>query len=196
MKLFNRTNKKSVTPETRDYLDEFFDLIVDFLTKNNLENKLQGFTDKEITNYETANAIRFPKAYRLFLSFLAKSDLRIFDCQDFSIKGLNDAQEVSKELLEQDNYKLTGNQFAFTQWQGYNFYYLDLEKENPNVELYIEAGCASEDAPPEIHKYGRFTDWLCKKVEISLNLRKQLDGLEIVNLLDELEKIKKAGNTV
>ena len=127
MKLFNRTNKKSITPETRDYLDEFFDLMVDFLTKNNLENKLLGFTDKEITNYETANEISFPKAYRLFLSFLAKSDLRIFDCQDFSIKGLNDAQEVSKELLKQDNYKLNGNQFAFTQWQGYNFYYLDLE---------------------------------------------------------------------
>jgi hypothetical protein len=89
---------------------------------------------------------------------------------------------------------LSENQFAFTQWQGYNFYYLDLEMDNPNVELYIEAGCASEDAPPEIHKYGRFTDWLCKKVEMSLNLRKQLYGLEIDSLLKELNEIKKAGN--
>ncbi len=196
MNLFDKTNRETVDPEGRNYLKEFFELMIHFLTKNNLENKPQGFTNKEITDYETAQSIRFPKAYRLFLAMLAKSDLRIFDCQDFSIEGLKVAQEVSKELLEKDNYKLTKNQFAFTQWQGYNFFYLDLEMDNPDVQLYIEAGCASEDAPPEIHKYGRFTDWLCKNVEISLNLRKRLNGLEIDGLLKELNEIKKAGNDV
>jgi hypothetical protein len=196
MKLFNIKNTRRKLPADSDYLDEFFELIIDFLTNNKLENNPKGFKDKEISNYETSNSIRFPKAYRLFLSMLAKSDLRIFDGQDFSIEGLKDAQEVSKELQEQDKYKLSENQFAFTQWQGYNFYYLDLEMENPNVELYIEAGCASADAPPEIHKYGQFTDWLCKKIEISLNLRRQLEVLEIDSLLNELNEIKKAGNKI
>jgi hypothetical protein len=58
------------------------------------------------------------------------------------------------------------------------------------VELYIQAGCASEESPAEIHKYGQFTDWLCKKIEINLNLRKQLEGLEIEGLLNDLEKIR------
>lgn len=191
MKLFNRKNKRATAHEERDYLDDFYDLLIDFLSKNKLENHPKGFTNKEISKCEMDNSIQFPKAYRLFLSLMAKTDLRIFDRQDFSLKGLKDAQEVSKELLEQDNYKLSANQFAFAQWQGYNFYYLNLEMANPNVELYIEAGGASENASPKIHKYGQFTDWLCKKVEISLGHRKQLDGLEIDSLLKELNEIKK-----
>ncbi len=183
-------------PETKDYLDDFFVLMVDFLIRNKLESNTKGFKEEEIKNYEIENSIKFPKAYRLFLSTLANSDLRIFDCQDYTISGLKYAKEVSEGLLKKDNYKLNEHQFAFTQWQGYNFYYLDLTSDNPNVKLYIEAGCASEDSPPEIHKYGSFTDWLCKNVEISLNLRKQLNGLKIDHLLKELEEVKKAGNNV
>ena len=183
---------KKQNMNTTEYLDKFYDSVLGFLTKNSLEELPQGFCEEEIKNYETKKAIEFPKAYRLFLSLMAKSNLRIFDSQDFTISGLNDAEEVSQELLEKDKHKLGPNQFVFSQWQGYNFYYLDLNSENPDVELYIQAGCAFEGSPAEIYKYGRFTDWLCKKIEISLNLRKRLEGLEIEELLDDLEKIRVA----
>jgi hypothetical protein len=181
---------------TKDHLNEFYSSILEFLTANKLESFPQGFSEEEIRNYENSNAIEFPKAYRLFLSSMAKSDLRIFDNQDYSISGLKDASEVSKELLKKDNYQLSNNQFAFSQWQGYNFFYLDLNSENPNVELYIEAGCAFEGSPPEIHKYGQFSDWLCKMIECSLKLRSQLYGLEIETLLMELEKIRIAASNL
>ncbi len=144
----------------RNYLNEFYSKVIDFLTRNKLEVNIEGYEDLEIKSCEIAYSVQFPKAYRLFLSLMAKSDLRIFDFQDYTLSGINDAQKVSKELLENDDYILGENKFVFAQWQGYNFFYIDLEKDNPNVELYIQAGCASEDAPPEIHKCGEFTNWL------------------------------------
>lgn len=174
----------------KDYLDKFYENIVDFLVANQIENQPCGFSEKEISNYEIEYKISFPKAYRLFLALLAKSDLKIFSFQDFTISGLKGAQEVSQELQVKDNFQLESYQFAFTQWQDYNFFYLDLRSNNPNVELYIQAGCASEESPAEIYKYGSFTDWLCNMIEISLTLRKQLNGLEINQLLTDLEQIK------
>src|SRR5688572_19388438 len=187
----NGTESKKMN--STEYLDKFYDSVLEFLIKNSLESLPRGFSEEEIRNYETKKGIEFPKAYRLFLSLLAKSSLGIFDSQDFTISGLKDAEEVSKELLEKDRHTLSPNQFVFSQWQGYNFYYLDLNSENPNVELYIQAGCAFDGSPAEIYKYGQFTDWLCKKIEISLNLRKRLEGLEIERLLNDLVKIKAVG---
>lgn len=178
----------------KDYIDNFYSLLIKFLTKNNLENYPSGLTEDEIQNYEIQNSIKFPKAFRVFLLLMGNSELLIFDYKNFTIEALEEAQEVSSELLEQDNYSIGENMFAFKQWQGYNFHYIDLKSENPNVTLYIEAGCESEDAPPEIYKYGSFTQWLCQTVETSLELRKELKGLEIKDLIIELKEIEKAGN--
>ncbi len=182
------------SPTNNDYLDQFYSLLLKFLTKNGLEKYTDGYSEDEIDQCQIQYSIEFPKAYKLFLQLMAKSELKIFDCSDFTFSGLSEAQEVSQELLEQDNYSLGENIFAFSQWQGYNFNYFDLKSENPNVGLYIEAGCAHENAPPEIYHYGPFTNWLCNKVEISLGLRNQLEGLKIENLLTDLKAIEKVGS--
>ncbi len=173
-----------------DYLENFYCSILDFLIKNKLEISPEGYSEEEIIRYEKLIGVTFPKAYRLFLFKMAKSKLKIYDHQDFSLSGLNYASEVSKELLELDKNEISPNQFVFAQWQGYNFYHFKLNSENPNVELYIQAGCAFDGSPAEKYNYGPFTDWLCRKIKISLNLRNQLEGLEINSLLIELDKIK------
>ncbi len=147
-----------------DHLNQFYASLSNFLLGNKLETSIKGFEKSEIENCEKNHSILFPEAYRLFLSRMAKTDLRIFDGQDFSISGLKDAHEVSNDLLKQDKTELPDEVFVFTQWQGYNFFYINLDAENPSVNLYIEAGCESENSPHQTLKQPR------KNSALTLNL--------------------------
>lgn len=171
-------------------MEKFYQELIDFLVDNSIEKKVFGFDENEILACEQKYGVKFPKAYRLFLSKMAKSKLRIYDNQDYSIDGISYAHETSNELLELNNKSLCEESFPFSQWQGYNFYYFNLSYDNPKVYRYLDSRLVEMEEVSYLKEYSSFIEWICERVELNLIIRKKLYKMEIEHLLIELKKLK------
>ena len=147
--------------------------------------------EPEIQALENKCGLILPKAYRLFLKKFAGNKLKIFDNQSYNIQGIFYAQDVSKELILQDNFTLPENSFVFSQWQGYQFYYfVNSGSENPETFLYIEGGDDVTTEPPEVYAYGNFTNWLINLTICYMKVVSENHGYKVDKGIEELEKLK------
>lgn len=177
-------------------IEEFYERLIEFLISNDLEkaDRFSGYDNSDIKNFERQNEIIFPAAYRLFLTNFAKGKPRFFDGQDYKLESVNYFRETAEKLQKK---ALSNNIFVFTEWQRYNYYYFGLNLgNNPEVIFGIIASDDPNEYKIDESSEGCFTDWLCKRIEISLKQRERLEGLRIQNLKTELERIKNIANTM
>ena len=147
--------------------------------------------EPEIQALEKKCGLILPKSYRLFLKKFAGNNLKIFDKQSYNIQGIFKAQEVSEELIMLDNFTLPENSFAFSQWQGYQFYYfVNSGSENPETFLYIEGGTETSTSPPKIYAYGSFTNWLIDLAIYNMKIIGKNHGYKVEKGIEELEELK------
>lgn len=150
------------------------------------ESNYTGLSEDVIAGMEETYGFAFPEVYRRFLAFFPGAHLKIFDGQTYGSIGVKEAQEVSKEILSEDNKVLPDGSFAFSQWQGYQFYYFirSARSNNPETCFYMEG---SED--PKGNSCGCFTDWL---VHLSIHNVRLFGGLlnrEVEEGIEILEKL-------
>lgn len=203
-KLFNRNRKNKISGESHADKDMSIDKEIEHIfnsikkvTKKysgEKECNFRGLTEPEIEALEKEYEMIFPKAYKYFLRKYAAGELQIFDNQTYDAEGIAEAREVSKDLLSQDKITLPSNYFAFSQWQGYQFYYfINSGADNPDTFLYIEGGNDPNLEPPEIYPLGCFTDWLVNiTIENIKAIRLLRDG-EIEGWMKTLESLLKNG---
>ena len=150
--------------------------------------KFKGHDGKSIAELERNLNIKLPYGYSHFLEKIGASDLKIFDSQGYSINDVYYAQEVSNNILSNDNIALPTNAFVFSTWQGYSFYYfINNGTENPDTYLYIEKGDDEANTNPGTISYGSFTDWLLKLAIDSLELNKSF-GFKTQERIIKLKK--------
>ena len=158
---------------------------------NDNDSNFRGLSEEIIEELENQYDRKFPEAYRSFLKTMAARLPKIFDCQLYNKEGIENAQEVAAELLEQDRASLPEGAFAFSQWQGYQFYYfVDDGTANPETFYYREGG---DQKPHTIAYYGCFTDWLINLSIYNMQIFQRLNGYEIdegVKILQGLLKQK------
>ena len=164
-------------------IKSIYDKILSFLIENKLEDKerILGYTDREIEDYETIFDFKFPYEYKLFLKYFAKNGMRFFCGQTFKLEKVSDALEVANELLADRNEKLRNKCFVFSQWQGYNFYYLDLNENEPKVYLYME-GTGTTDK-------WTFKEWIKWLIRADLKSRGMIEKKDFSKVEKELDEI-------
>lgn len=154
------------------------------------ESNFIGLTNTQIEDLEKTYQLSFPKAYRQFLQRFAAGPLKVYDYQTYGGKGIAEAQEVSKGILSLDGTPMPEQYFAFSQWQGYQFYYfINSGKDNPDTFLYLEGGADPAIDPPEIYAYGSFTDWLLQLTISNMTLIGELRGLNVTEGVDILKRL-------
>ncbi|MFK7947246.1 MAG: SMI1/KNR4 family protein [Saprospiraceae bacterium] len=170
----------------------FFRMLELFLVDNGIEEIVEGYSEEEIITVEKQYNCQLPLAYRLFLKTMAKQDLSVFDSLDFQLDGIDYARETAKELTTDLGFEVEKDAFIFTEWQGYRFIYFILDgNENPITKKCQE--CSSTNIPPEIIYEGLFTDWLCRRIRISIeilyrlrkisNKKQNLEQLEMIRII-------------
>ena len=193
-KLFKKSaNKSAFREQTVDKIELVLNSIEKITIKYIGEKKgnFKEIKESEIQSLENKCGLILPEAYKLFLKKFAGNELKIFDNQSYNIHGIFYAQEVSEELILQDNFTLPENSFVFSQWQGYQFYYFENSgSENPETFLYIEGGDDAITEPPEIYACGNFTDWLIDLTINSMKVISENHGYKVDKGIEELEKLK------
>lgn len=169
--------------EDNNDINSFYRNILLFLVENGLEDRdrIVGYSDAEVEEYEKLYSIQFPIEYRLFLKFFAKGSMRFFCGQTFKLEKLPDAFEIARELLSDRNEKLGNKCFVFSQWQGYNFYYLNMNDVVPKVYLYME-GEGTTDIMT-------FQNWIKWQIRADLKSREQIEKIDLSHIEIELDKI-------
>nr|WKN40122.1 SMI1/KNR4 family protein [Tunicatimonas sp. TK19036] len=154
-----------------------------FLVEHGLEDRdrIVGYSDIEIEGYEKLYGIQFPIEYRLFLKYFAKGGMRFFCGQTFKLEKLHDAFEVACELLSDRNEKLGNECFVISQWQGYNFYYLNMNDAESKVHLYMEGKGTTEMMT--------FQNWIKWQIRADLKSREQIEKRDLSHIETELNKI-------
>ena len=191
---FNRKPTKEPAQKTMepvaDKLDLLFLEIKEIIMESLREKKghFGGLSEAEIGKLEKENGWSFPKAYRKFLRAFADSQSSVFDGQLYNIKGIMDAQQVSQELLAQAHATLPDNHFAFSQWQGYNFYYFLTDgSDNPETFLYLEGGGEGSSISHKIYPQGPFMKWF---IDLAINNIKIIGDLYGHGTAKEVERLQ------
>lgn len=150
-----------------------------------------GCTDAEIDKAERKWGVQFPEAYQLFLKWCGKGTMDWMNNQDFTPDFLDYSRDSATMLLAENNETLASGDFVISEWQGYNFYAIQLGADNPLVTLYI---IKSDD--PDVRgldriEYGRFTDWIIQQIKIMTELRQKLRRIngDVPAVWAELDRI-------
>ncbi|KQK27219.1 hypothetical protein AR438_03160 [Chryseobacterium aquaticum] len=122
-------------------------MTIEFLKKLEQNKKIgseiiQGVSEIEIVKAEAKFGIKFPKAYREYLSLAGKyaGNLPMLDTDDLKTISSDWHQKIQKEEVAQTNLKkeLTRPYWLFAESNGcevFYFFYLDENTENPDVYL-------------------------------------------------------------
>ena len=103
---------------------------------------IQGVSEVEINKVETKFDIKFPRAYREYLSLAGKDrgELPLMDTSDLKTISSDWHQKIQKEEIAQTNVgkELTKPYWLFAESNAcevFYFFYLNENTENPNVYL-------------------------------------------------------------
>ena len=164
-------------------IDAFFEKINAFLAYYDLEDlsRTEGYSNTEINYYEQQLDLKFPYAYRKFLANYAKGSMRFFCGQTYRLDKIKNAFATAEELVRDNNETLPRNTFPFSQWQGYNFFYLENDKTEPWVYLYMEG--KGKDGE------WLFCDWVKWQIECEVRSRLKWDDLTNEEIIEELNQI-------
>jgi hypothetical protein len=168
-------------------MQNFYARLDQFLLDAGLENSTAGLgcSEVEIAARERQYGVQFPLAYRLFLKWCGGGRLKSLG-QDFQLEFLDYYRDSARDLLAENQATLEPGGFVFSEWQGYNFFYLLLGVDNPPVKLCI----IKSDVEPGLKyiDYGRFTDWLVGLIELAL-LYNQLNTPAMLAELNQIEQL-------
>lgn len=159
-------------------MQAFYTRLDQFLVATGLEGSTRGLgcCEAEVAAQEQAYGVQLPLAYRLFLQWCGRAILPSLE-QDFRLAFLDYYWDSARELLAENQAVLEPDGFVFSEWQGYNFWYLLLGSDNPVVKL-----CTiKSDVEPGLvyHEYGCFTDWLIGQLKAMVQLRQSLGRIHV-----------------
>jgi hypothetical protein len=117
-------------------MQAFYTRLDQFLVATGLESssKVLGCSEGELAAQEQTYGVQFPLAYRLFLQWYGRATIQSLD-QEFRLAFLDYYWDSARELLAENQTVLEPGGFVFSEWQGYNFWYLLLGSANPVVKL-------------------------------------------------------------
>jgi hypothetical protein len=168
-------------------MQDFYARLDQFLLDTGLETSTAGLgcSEAELAAREQQYGVQFPLAYRLFLKWCGRGWLKSLG-QNFQLEFLDYYWDSARDLLAENQATLEQDGFVFSEWQGYNFFYLLLGVDNPPVKLCI----IKSDVEPGLRylEYGRFTDWLIGLIELAL-LYNKLNTPAMMAELDRIEQL-------
>ncbi|RSK49287.1 SMI1/KNR4 family protein [Hymenobacter rigui] len=150
-----------------------------------------GCTDAEIEETEKEWGVQFPESYRLFLKWCGKGTMEWMGGQDFTADSLDYSWECAITLLAENNETLASRDFVISQWQGYNFFAIQLGADNPLVTLYVIKSDNPDVRGLNRIEYGRLTDWIIQQIKIMTELRHELGRInaDVPAVWGELDRI-------